>query len=77
VHRSRREGYGDDREVIRSTKFAWRTNGKRVSCAQRLPPNCDDDHAKYLSQKARVFGVGWTRGLGGIVSPIQNLVFGP
>jgi hypothetical protein len=36
-------------------------NGKRVSRAQGLPTNQNDDHAKYLSQKARVFGVGWTR----------------
>jgi hypothetical protein len=40
--------------------------GKRVSRAQGRPPNCDDDHAKYRSQKARVFGVGWTRLLGAL-----------
>jgi len=29
-------------------------NGRRVSRAQGLLANCDDDHAKYLSQKVRV-----------------------
>jgi hypothetical protein len=29
-----------------------------------MPTDQDDNHAKYLSQKARVFGVGWKRGLG-------------
>jgi len=33
-----------------------------------MPTNCDDDHAKYLSQKARVFGVGWNPMLGGITA---------
>lgn len=37
-------------------------NGNRFSRAQGMPTNQDDDHAKYLSQKARVSasaGNGW------------------
>ena len=44
----------EDLHLTRSTKLAWRTNGRRVSRAQGLLANCDDDHAKYLSQKVRV-----------------------
>ena len=36
------------------------------SRAQGLPTNQDDDHVKYLSQKARVFGVGCNTVLGQI-----------
>ena len=31
-----------------------RANGRRISRAQRMPTDQDDNHAKYLSQKARV-----------------------
>jgi len=34
-------------------------NGKWFSRARRLPTNQDDDHVQNLSQKARMFGVGW------------------
>jgi len=43
-------------------------NGSVFSRAQGLPTNQDDDHAKYHSQKARVFGVGCNTVLG-TVSP--------
>jgi len=43
-------------------------NGSGLSRAQGLPPNQDDDHAKYLSQKARVFGVGCNTVLGMVSS---------
>jgi hypothetical protein len=39
--------------------LAQRPNGSVFSRAQGLPTDQDDNHAKYLSQKARVFGVGW------------------
>jgi hypothetical protein len=41
-----------------------RPNGSVFSRAQGLLTNQDDDHAKYLSQKARVFGVGCNTVLG-------------
>jgi len=51
------------------------------SRAQGLPTNQDDDHAKYLSQKARVFGVGCNTVLGAItkdiISPYRYLVGKP
>jgi hypothetical protein len=43
-------------------------NALRVSRAQGLPTDQDDDHAKYLSQKARVFGVGCNTVLGQVAS---------
>jgi len=41
-------------------------NGNRFSRAQGALTNQDDNHAKYLSQKARVFGVGCKRRLGAL-----------
>jgi hypothetical protein len=48
-------------------------NGNSISRAQGLPTDQDDDHVKYLSQKARVFGVGWMLMLG-TVSPRLAMV---
>jgi hypothetical protein len=47
-----------------------RPNGSVFSRAQGLLTNQDDDHAKYHSQKARVFGVGCNTVLGGSLFPI-------
>jgi len=51
---------------LQSERAEWgeAANGHRFSRAQGRPTNQDDNHAKYLSQKARVFGVGWKRMLG-------------
>jgi hypothetical protein len=47
-------------------------NGKRVSRAQGLPPNYDDDHADYLSLKGARVGVGCNTGLGQITRSISS-----
>jgi hypothetical protein len=46
-------------------------NGNGVSRAQGLPTNQDDDHVKYHSQKARVFGVGWNP----LVRPVRSKLY--
>ena len=44
-----------------------------MSRAQGLPPNQDDDHAKYLSLKGACVGVGSMRVLGAILYAVAVL----
>jgi type II secretory pathway component PulM len=48
--------------IVVSFCVFWPPNALRVSRAQGMLTNRDDDHAQNLSQKARV-GVGWMRRL--------------